>query len=188
MFYKFDRIVTGDFMEQFFSFLLKNPIILIYLFTILVVIMVWAVKNYQLIYTVYKKYEEIILYLIVGGLTTVVSLGSYAVLVWMLKSFITKMTAITVATILSWILAVLFAYVANKFLVFKSKTNKKQTFKECLNFFKYRVLSLGIDLLWMWLFVQCFNMNDFVAKIFDQILIVIINYVFSKLFVFKNRN
>ena len=85
----------------------------------------------------YKKYKEIINYLIFGVLTTVVSIGTYALF--------TKLFSINylVSNILSWILAVLFAFITNKLFVFESKSkDKKQVTKEMINFFFFRIISL----------------------------------------------
>lgn len=129
-----------------------------------------------------KKNREMIDYLVVGGLTTVVSYVSYA--------FVSRVLGcdFKVSTILSWICAVLFAFFANKIIVFKSKTQSKwQLFLEVFNFFKFRVLSLFIDMALMIILVDFLSINDLIAKFLVQFLIVVINYVFSKFFIF-NKN
>ena len=84
----------------------------------------------------YKKYEEIINYLIVGGLTTIVSLGSYYLCIY---TFLDPDVwyQLQAANIISWICAVTFAYFANRIFVFKSKNQKK--FKEAVSFYGSRV-------------------------------------------------
>lgn len=134
---------------------------------------------------IYKTYEEIINYLIMGVLTTIVSLLSYAFIVYILEKFINETLYVSIATILSWIISVFFAYVTNKKYVFKTKTNKKDTFKECFEFFKYRIFTLILELIFMNLFVQIFKMDDMIAKTINQVIIILSNYVFSKLFIFK---
>ena len=129
-----------------------------------------------------NKNKEIINYLIVGGLTTVVSYLSYA--------FVSRILGFDykLSTVLSWVCAVLFAYFANKTVVFKSKsTSKKHFFIEVVNFFKYRVLSLIIDMILMIILVSLLSINDLIAKIIVQFIIVAINYVFSKFFVFNKK-
>lgn len=128
----------------------------------------------------YKKYEEIINYLIVGGLTTLVSIIVYACF--------TKIFHVNymISNVISWIISVLFAYITNKQIVFKSKcNNKKEIIKEIYQFFKYRILSFIIDTLLMYFFVKLIEINDMTSKIIVQIIVIILNYVFSKLFVFK---
>lgn len=130
----------------------------------------------------YKKYSEIINYLIVGVLTTIVSIVIYGVF--------TKLFHVNymISNIVSWIGAVSFAYITNKIFVFKSKCdNDKDVLIEIYQFFKYRVFSLVIDLLLMYLFVEIFNINDMIAKVIVQFIIIILNYLFSKLFVFKRK-
>lgn len=130
-----------------------------------------------------KKYEEVISYLIIGGFTTVISIASYFIF-----SRIIHLDYKT-ATVLSWILSVLFAFFANKIIVFKSKTNnKKDYFLELFNFFKYRILSLFIDILSMMVFIEILHCNDMIAKIIVQFIIVVINYVFSKFLIFNKKS
>lgn len=127
---------------------------------------------------IYNKYKEIILYVIVGGCTTLVSLVSYAIFTRNIHIDIYN------SSIISWILAVLFAYFANKIVVFKSK-NKIKT--EIVSFFGLRVVSLGVDLLFMWILCDLCLMNDLLAKILVQFIVLISNYIFSKFFVFRSR-
>ena len=93
---------------------------------------------------VYKKYKEIINYLIVGGLTTVVGIGTY----WLFtKTFLNPEIAwqLQIANILSWVLAVAFAYFTNRKFVFESKEENK--IKEATRFVGGRVVTLLIDML-----------------------------------------
>lgn len=128
----------------------------------------------------YKRYEEIINYLVVGVMTTLVSIVVY----WIF----TKLFHVNymISNIISWILSVLFAYVTNKKFVFKSKCDSnKDVFIEVYQFFKYRILSFVIDVLLMYVFVELVTLDDMCAKVIVQIIVIILNYVFSKLFVFK---
>ncbi len=129
---------------------------------------------------IYRKYEEIINYLIVGVLTTLISVLSYALFA---KVFHIHYM---VSNIISWILSVLFAYITNKKYVFKSTViEKKAVLKEMIDFFKYRILSFLIDVSLMYMFVSLLKVDDMISKVLVQILIIILNYVFSKIFVFK---
>lgn len=132
----------------------------------------------------YKKYEEIINYLIVGGLTTVVSLGTYYLCVY---TFLNPKISwqLQCANIISWIAAVTFAYFTNRIFVFKSKNENK--LKEAFNFYAARVSTLLLDMGFMYLFVSLLNFNDKIIKIVVQVLITIANYLISKLFVFKKN-
>jgi len=128
----------------------------------------------------YKKYEEIVNYLIVGVITTLVSIIVYAIF--------TKLFHVNymISNVFSWIVSVLFAYVTNKKYVFKSKCDsKKKVFIEIYQFFKYRILSFFIDVLLMYVFVEIITLDDMIAKVIVQIIVIVLNYVFSKLFVFK---
>ena len=128
----------------------------------------------------YKKYKEIINYLIVGVLTTLVSIIIYFIF--------TKIFPVNymISNAISWVGAVLFAYITNKKYVFVSKSEtKKQIIIEMYQFFKYRILSFVIELLLMYAFVELIKIDDMIAKVIVQAIVIILNYVFSKLFVFK---
>jgi len=130
----------------------------------------------------YKKYEEIINYLIVGVLTTVVSLSTYYIcVVTILNPHIAWQ--LQVANIISWICAVAFAYVTNRIFVFKS--NNMNIFKEICSFTSSRVITLLMDMFIMFMIVTVFNGNDKIGKLVTQVVVTIGNYILSKLFVFK---
>ena len=134
------------------------------------------------IISLYKKYEEIVNYLVVGVLTTVVSLVSYYICVLTILDP-NKALELQIANIISWICAVLFAFVTNKIFVFKSKS--KNLLKEFTSFVGARVLTLIIDMLIMFVMVTTMGINDKISKIVVQVVVTILNYIFSKLFVFK---
>ena len=136
----------------------------------------------------YKKYEEIINYLIVGVLTTIVSL----VVKWGLLFTVLdpkNSVQLQVAVVLSWIAAVVFAYITNRIFVFKSKS--KKILKEIMSFFGARLLTLGLEMIIMWFFVTFLKLNSdlwvLMWTMVAQILVIIFNYIFSKLFVFKKK-
>lgn len=128
----------------------------------------------------YKKYEEIINYIIVGGMTTIISILSYY-LIRIILSANTDLN-IQISTVLSWIFAVTFAYFANRIFVFKSNNSKS---KESIKFVTSRIMSLLIEMFVMFLLTGILKINDKIAKILVQFIIVILNYLFSKIFVFK---
>lgn len=132
----------------------------------------------------YIKYKEIINYLIFGVLTTVVSLIVYYLSVF---TFLNPENAfeLQIANILSWIAGVAFAYFTNRKFVFESKENNK--LKEASKFVLLRVITLVMDMLIMYLGVTLLHGNDKIIKLISQVIIVISNYIFSKIFVFKKQ-
>lgn len=132
----------------------------------------------------YKKYKEIINYIIVGGMTTVVSLVVYYGCV---LTFLNPQDALQlqIANILSWIAAVTFAYFTNRKFVFES-TNKN-ILKEAFSFYISRVLTLVLDMAFMFLLVTLMDMNDKIAKLVVQVLVMISNYILSKYLVFTKK-
>jgi putative flippase GtrA len=142
-------------------------------------------KKYNIM-KLYKKNEEIINYLIVGGLTTLVSLlTKYILLFTFLKA--SNAIELQIAIIISWICAVTFAYFANRVFVFKSKNEKK--FKEAVKFYFVRISTLLMEMVIMWFFITLLKLNSnnwvIIWTIFCQILITIVNYILSKFVVFK---
>lgn len=135
---------------------------------------------------IYKKYEEIINYVIVGALTTVVSIASY----YFFRFFIftnSSQLHIQICTIISWILAVLFAFVTNKKYVFKSNAKGTNGFVEMLKFYLARITTLLIEMGSMLLLTDVLNINDKISKILVQFIVLVLNYVFSKIFVFRKK-
>ena len=135
----------------------------------------------------YNKYKEIVNYLIIGVLTTVVSLVSF----YLVRIFVFTNDSqfdIQLANVISWILAVLFAFVTNKKYVFESKSKGYQKFLEMIKFYVSRLTTLGVEMFVMWLLTSPLKVDDMISKIIVQFIIVILNYVFSKLFVFKKKH
>ena len=129
-----------------------------------------------------KRNREIISYLIIGVLTTIVSLISYYLLTITILSPNNPLE-LTIANIVSWIISVLFAYITNRKYVFQSKD--KNILKEASKFTLSRVTTLIIDILLMFIFVSILHFNYKIIKLLVQIIIIILNYIFSKLLVFK---
>ncbi len=134
---------------------------------------------------IYIKYAEIINYLIVGVLTTIVSLATYYICV---LTFLNPENAfeLQTANIISWIIAVIFAYFTNRKYVFKSK--EKNKLKEASKFVVSRLLTLGMDMFVMFLGVTVLHLNDKIIKLISQVVVTVGNYVLSKLFVFKKTD
>lgn len=128
---------------------------------------------------IFKKHKETILYLFFGAFTTLVNIVSYL--------FFTRVLSFNfmVANALAWIIAVLFAYVTNKFFVFESKKVEiKFLFKEFLSFVSFRLLSGVIEMLIMYVMIDLLLMNDFIVKLITNIIVIILNYLFSKMIIF----
>ena len=134
------------------------------------------------IFELYKKYKEIINYIIVGGLTTFVSMVLFYGSTW---TFLDGKNAfqLQVANVLSWTGAVIFSYFANRIFVFESKKNN--ILKEFLAFVSSRVLTLLLDMGIMWLLSTVLSVNYNISKIVAMVLVTIGNYVIGKFIVFK---
>lgn len=131
-----------------------------------------------------EKYGEIVRYLIVGILTTVVSLGTYYGCVF---TFLNPENALQLqlANVLSWIIAVTFAYVTSRIYVFQSK--QENILREMAAFYSSRLLTLFMDMAIMFIMVTLCRVNDKLAKLVVQVVVTVANYVFSKIFVFHRE-
>ena len=90
-----------------------------------------------------------------------------------------------IANVISWGVAVIFAYVTNRKYVFNSKNDDKV--KEIKDFFIARLATLVMDMVLMYLGVNVLKFNDKIIKIISQVIVIVSNYVLSKIFVFKKR-
>ena len=124
-----------------------------------------------------QKNKEIIMYLVFGVLTTVVN-----IVVYYIFSNLLHMNYLF-SNAMAWFLSVLFAYVTNRKYVFDSKNN--QIIKEAISFFCSRLATGIMDMMLMWFLVNFNIVNDVVAKVVVNVIIVILNYILSKLVVFK---
>lgn len=134
----------------------------------------------------YSKHEEILNYLIVGFLTTFVSLGTYLIFVNALFPDKSDLS-IQISNVLSWICAVTFAYFTNRIFVFKSKSQNKEKIKEAIKFYSSRVASLIMDMALMYILYSMLHIDDTISKLIVQVFVTIANYVLAKLLVFKNH-
>lgn len=129
-----------------------------------------------------KRIYSIIMYLIMGVLTTLVNIVAY----WVSAEIYS--IDYRIATTIAWIAAVLFAYFTNKHYVFESKTeNFKDTFREFVLFFGFRFLSFLMDLAAMIALVDGLAMGGTWAKVWSNVIVLIANYIFSKFFIFKKK-
>ena len=127
----------------------------------------------------FYKYKELILYVFFGGLTTLVNWGGY----WLLADLFH--VPYLWATAIVQIVSILFAYVTNRIWVFESKAKRvAAVFWEMVRFFGCRGASFVLDLLCMRVGVGALHINDKVMKLLSNVIVIIVNYVFSKVFVF----
>lgn len=127
-----------------------------------------------------KEKREIILYLIFGFLTTVIS-----ILVFALFTEIIPLDEL-IANIISFIFAVFFAFITNKKWVFEN-ADKTPFFTAMIKFYSARLLTLLIEELILFIFITRLSMNPLWVKISSQLLIIILNFILSKIFVFKKK-
>lgn len=127
-----------------------------------------------------KKYREVLSYLFFGLLTTLVN---YLVYFLCVKNFGWDFR---ISNFLAWFFSVLFAFITNKWWVFNSHTpHKNDFFKEAGLFYFYRLLSLLWDMLLMIVLISGLHLGDFWSKTITQVTVVLLNYIFSKWFIFK---
>ena len=138
---------------------------------------------------IFKKYKEIIMYLIMGGGTTVVNWGTYSIVVSLCK-FGTM--DVFIANVVSWIFAVAFAYITNKIYVFESYSwDPRFVLKELGLFVSTRLATGLLEILGVPFLVnhgfdqEIFGLKGSVCKIAMSVFVVLLNYVFSKLIIFK---
>lgn len=128
----------------------------------------------------FRAHYALISYLIFGGLTTLINFITFVIF----QSYLG--INYQFANVIAWFVSVVFAFVTNKLWVFGSKNvNFSGFMREILSFFVFRILSLAIDQLIMTIGVSVLHLDATLVKLFDQVFIVLINYVFSKLFIFK---
>lgn len=124
-----------------------------------------------------KIKAEILTYIIFGLLTTVVNIAIFL--------FFTEVLKINyiISNIIAWFLSVLFAYITNRIWVFESTNDN--IIKELSLFYVGRVFSGVVDTLLLYILISIFSVGVFTSKIIVQVLVVILNYVLSKVIVFK---
>lgn len=142
------------------------------------------------------KYKELIVYVIFGGLTTVVNLVVFTV-----SGMVLGDEKYLISNVIAWFAAVVFAYVTNKLWVFESKSwDAKVLLKEVPSFFAARVASFVIEEIGLYVFVDLLSFNELsikvlsfeiggelIAKVVLAVVVVVLNYVFSKLVIFKKK-
>ena len=124
--------------------------------------------------------KELILYGICGALTTILDIGIF----WFLANIVNL--HYLVANAIAWFLAITFSFLANKYYVFESKSFAREVWvKEAAEFLGARGLSCIIDMGGMFLLVSILGINKNYAKLFITLVVIIINYILSKFWIFK---
>ncbi|MDD2970550.1 MAG: GtrA family protein [Lachnospiraceae bacterium] len=130
----------------------------------------------------YKKYEDVILYLFFGGCTFLICMVSYYICAEPLGM------NYMVANVISWVVAVLFAYITNRIFVFKSKVRDfTGVIKELWMFIACRLSTGVMEIVIMFVGVSLLKFNDLIVKAVAQVLVILSNYVLSKLLIFKKK-
>lgn len=128
----------------------------------------------------YKKNKEVLLYLFFGGLAFLVSIGTYV-----LFNVFLGMNEL-IANIFSWIITVLFAFFTNRIWVFQARTNGAIEFvKQMFSFYAGRVITLVAEEAMLLVFITWLGFSSLLVKIIAQIVVIILNYVISKVLIFK---
>lgn len=131
---------------------------------------------------IYSKYKDVIPYAVFGVLTTIVNIATYYV-----SAHIMRLTVMA-STFIAWVLAVLFAYITNRRWVFHSEVHAiSDILTEMIAFFLCRLATGAVDWACMWLFVDVIHLNDVVIKIVANIVVIILNYIASKLLIFRHK-
>ena len=130
--------------------------------------------------TLVKKYKAPILYLFFGGVTTVINIAVYNLLYYVVGM------SNDLSNIISWIITVAAAYITNKLWVFESRgTGKKVLLREITSFFGCRAATGVMDFAIMHIGVDIMSYPAFWLKIISNVIVIILNYVASKLIIFK---
>ena len=132
----------------------------------------------------YLKYKEIINYLIFGVLTTIVALVTYYICVYTILDP-NNAVQLQIANVISWIISVAFAYITNRKFVFESK--EKNKIKEASKFVTSRIATLIMDMAIMYVGVTALKFNDKIMKLISQVVVIVMNYILSKILVFKKE-
>lgn len=131
--------------------------------------------------------KEIILYLFFGVLTTIVNIGSF----WLSSDILligieNEDINITVSNIIAFILSVLFAFFTNKYYVFEDR-QKENTLSQLTSFTISRIFTFTFEMVGILLFVNLLHVDKLLSKIIFSFIVVILNYIFSKLLIFKKN-
>lgn len=136
---------------------------------------------------IYYKYEEKWMYILFGGLTTVVSILTKFLLFAVVPG--APLWESTAGVVFSWICAVTFAFFTNKKYVFKNETKTKEEFRKVfLSFYGARLATFFMEELIFVVFCDIMHINKTFITLISQVLIFVANYILSKLFVFRKKD
>lgn len=137
----------------------------------------------QKIKSLFLKYKETISYIFFGVATTLVDYAAYI----LLTSSLVAMNE-GWANVLSQAIAILFAFFVNKLFVFEDRSMKLKTFViQFVEFVSMRLITLGLNSLLFWLLIEKLSMNDLIIKAIVSVIVIILNYIFSKLIIFRKK-
>ena len=136
---------------------------------------------FEKIKALYRKYKSVFWYLVTGGTTTVTNI----VVFWVLTAAIGL--HYQTANVIAWVVAVAVAFCGNKWLAFESHEKGAGLIREVVSFLAMRLLTLGFEVVFLFIVVDKFQWNALAAKVIDNIIVIVLNYVLSKLFVFKRK-
>ena len=129
----------------------------------------------------YLSKQEAMRYLVFGAFTTVVNIVVFAI------CDAPKILPVLISNTIAWIVAVIFAYITNRYCVFESKKHsKKEIAKELSDFVVARIITLIIESIFMWITVEQLHWHSVLMKVIANVIVIILNFVFSKLFIFKS--
>ena len=129
---------------------------------------------------IYLEHQEGMRYLVFGVLSTIVNILVFSILYSLVQ------LSTTASNVIAWIISVIFAYITNKLWVFDSKVNDmKDLIKEVMSFIGARVFTLVIETILLNVTIDILGWNSVLMKIISNIIVIIMNFVFSKLFIFK---
>lgn len=131
---------------------------------------------------IFKNMKQLVLYGIFGVLTTIINIVAY----WLVRKFD---ISITMSAAIAWLVAVFFAYWSNRKYVFEStNTSLIAIFFEAIYFFACRIATGIFDVAFMYLFADILAFNEVITKIVANIIVIVLNYIASKLFIFRERS
>lgn len=137
----------------------------------------------KIISNFYREHLEGMRYLVCGALATVVNIAVYSLFFYLFKLDNAS------SNVVAWVVAAIFAYVTNKFIVFDTKVNSNsKLLKEIVSFFSCRLFTLVIDEAIMIITVDKLGLNGLLMKVIANIVVIILNFVLSKLIIFKKEN
>ena len=129
-----------------------------------------------------KKYREVVAYLVFGILTVFINTAVYSICYYILD------LSNNISVIAAWLIAVCFAFVTNKFFVFESKElEKSELAREAGLFWSCRIATGILELIMMHIFVDRLGLNGLVMKTVTNVIVIVLNYIASKMLVFKKK-